>query len=341
MDYKLLKLLCCSGGISGDESSIREIILNEISGCADSIEVDSMGNILVFKKGKNRSKTKLLISAHMDEVGFIVSHITPDGYIKVEKVGGIENAVAAGTRVKIGKRINGVFCMKPIHLSSASEKDTIPTLQNMYIDIGANNKDDALLYVQLGDSVTFVNDYAETEKTVISKALDDRLGCLALINMIRSEQLFDMYFSFVVQEEVGLRGARTAAFSVSPQAAIVIESTTAADIHGASDENKVCCVGSGAVISIMDKATIYDREYVRFAYNNANDKGIPVQYKQAVAGGNDAGAIHISKGGVRTLGVSVPCRYLHSAAGLIAKSDFAAVCDVVQEVSAAICSGIL
>lgn len=340
INSKLLELLCNTNGISGDEGAVRNVIIQEIKDYATTLEIDNMGNVLVFKKGEKQSKTKLLLSAHMDEVGFIVSEITSDGLLKTDKVGGIDNSVISATPVTVGKNnVKGVFGIKPIHLSTGTEKDNIPKLSNMYVDIGAKNREDALQYVKEGDSVAFVNDYTETEASIISKALDDRLGCLVLIDLIKSNLEYDMYFSFVVQEEVGLRGARVASYTINPQSAIVIEATTAADIHGSDDEHKVCCLNEGAVLSIMDRSTIYDKDYVDFAYKLAKDNNIPVQYKKAVAGGNDAGAIHMSRSGVRTLGVSVPCRYLHSAVSLINKADLFSVCAIVKETAIAICAG--
>lgn len=323
MNNSLLKELCMTNGISGDECNIRDLILCEIKPYSQEIMVDALGNIIAFKKGKNRAKNKLLISAHMDEVGFIVTYITDDGLIKFDEVGGIDRRVVLGDRVVVGKNsIKGVVGIKPIHLCDGEEKSQIPPYSEMYIDIGASDKAEAQQYVSCGDSICFDSFYQNNGETIMSKAIDDRAGCCMMIEMIKSELPYDMFFSFVVQEEVGLRGATTASYRVNPEFAIVLESTTAADVPCVEDSKQVCRVGKGAVVSFMDKRTIYDRELVKKAFECAEANGIKMQYKKAVAGGNDSGAIQKAGDGVRTLALSIPCRYLHSPVGLIAVSDY-------------------
>lgn len=340
MNINLLKELCMSCGISGDETEIRQIIIEQIKDYATSIEQDNMGNLLVFKKGKNTAKNKLLISAHMDEVGFIVTDITPDGYIKFTEVGGVDRRVVIGKAGTIGKnKVNGVVSAKPVHLMEAEEGKRIPKYSQLSIDIGAVDKEEALQAVRIGDSIQFTAPFHCNDGVIMGKALDDRAGCLVLIEMIRQELAYDTWFSFVVQEEVGLRGAKCAAFTIDPQFSIVVEATTAADIPNIDDSRQVCNVGEGAVVSFMDKRTIYDRELTSLAVHCAESAGVKVQLKKAVAGGNDAGAIHVSKGGVRTAAVSVPCRYLHSACGLITQDDLQAVYQTVAKLAEEITSG--
>ncbi len=332
LDYKLLKKLCTADGISGEENEVRDIILEEITPYTDNIKVDNMGNIIVFKKGMKTPEKKLLISAHTDEVGFIVTDITDKGFIKFAAVGGIDKKAVFAKQVRIGKnKISGVVDTKPIHLLKADERKKNPPIDSLYIDIGAKNKKEAEKYISLGDMICFDSPYENKDGRIISKALDDRFGCLVLIEMIKSKLPYDMYFSFAVQEEVGLRGAKAVAYTVEPDSAIVVESTTAADVPFADGEKKVCCMGKGAVVSFMDRATIYDKEYYRLAINAANQSGVKVQTKTMIAGGNDAGAIHCSKGGVRTIAVSVPCRYLHSSSSIINIEDAEAVFTVVNK----------
>ncbi|MEE1056899.1 MAG: M42 family peptidase [Acutalibacteraceae bacterium] len=340
MDKKLLERLCNANGISGDESAIRDIIISEIKDSGAEYYIDNMGNLIAFKKGKQTPEKKLLISAHMDEVGFIVTHITSDGYLKFDEVGGIDRRVVLGKSVTVGKDINGVVIAAPMHLLTSDQRDSIPKFENMYIDIGASNRTEAEKYVSLGDSIQFDCDFMWQDDIITGKAIDDRAGCAIMIEMINSQLEYDTYFSFVVQEEVGLRGAKCAAFTVEPDFAIVAESTTAADIPNVPDEKKVCYVGNGAVISFMDRRTIYDKHLVLQAMECADDE-IQVQYKQAVAGGNDAGAIQTSKGGVRTLAVSIPCRYLHSSCGLISAKDLNSTKLVIQKMADKILSNSL
>lgn len=329
-DFKLFEKLCTADGISGDEGSVRELIINEIKPFADEIRTDNLGNIIVFKKGKNRPEARLMLSAHMDEVGFMVTDITADGYLRFDEVGGLDRRIVPGKTVTVGKnKVNGVIGVKPVHLSSGEERTAVAKLTDMYIDIGAGSREDALSFVSYGDSVNFNSIYENNGYTIKSKAIDDRFGCLALIELIKSELEYDMHFVFAVQEEVGLRGARVAAYSVNPDFAIVVETTTAADIAGVEEARQVCNLGEGAVISVMDRRTIYDKRMAEMAFECAEKAGARAQYKRAVAGGNDSGAIHQSRGGVKTLAISLPCRYLHSSVTIANTSD----CDDIIKIT--------
>ena len=270
IDIKLLEQLCLCNGISGDEGNVRNLIINEIKDCADDIKTDNLGNLIVFKKGKKSAKSKLMVSAHMDEVGLMVTDITSDGYLKFDEVGGIDRRVLPGKRVCVGRNgLNGVIGVKPIHLTNGDEKTAVPKMSDMYIDIGAESREDALKYVNYGDGINFEGDFKINGKTVVTKALDDRFGCYVLINLIKSEPEYDMYFTFVVQEEVGLRGARPAAFTVNPDFALVIESTTAADVAEVDTSHQVCNLSKGATVTVMDRATVYDKEMIRAAFELA------------------------------------------------------------------------
>lgn len=340
-NLSLLKDLCLLPGVSGREDAVRNRILQEIQPYIDQWQVDGLGNLIVFKKGKQRPKVNTMLSAHMDEVGFIVTHITSEGYLKFATVGGIDQRVIAGRSVIVGsKGIPGIIGVKPIHLLNGDEREKAVPLDHLCIDIGAKDREQALQYVQLGDEVCFEPFFEASKGCIKAKALDDRAGCMVLISLLQSELPYDVTATFVVQEEVGLRGSATAAYSVNPEAAIVVESTTAADIAGVEEEKKVCYVGKGAVLSFMDRRTIYDREYYQFAFQLAQSQQIPCQVKQAVAGGNDAGAIHTSRGGVRTLAVSLPCRYLHSAVSLVSQEDLDSVEKLVYCLFEGIAGGI-
>lgn len=337
INYELLKKLCTSNGVSGDEESIRAIIFHEIKNYCDDIKIDNLGNLIAFKKGKSSNKNKLMICAHMDEVGFIVTNITEDGYLKFETVGGIDKKVIPGKCVNVGKNnLPGVIGVKPIHLIESQMRQNIIDIKDMYVDIGAESKKEALKYVNLGDSINFTSIFEVKNELIKAKALDDRAGCFILINLIKKDLPYDVYFTFVTQEEVGLRGSTVAAYSVETESAIVVDSTTAADIPYNKDENSVCKVNEGAVISFMDKATIYNKEYYDLAFKVAKKNNIKVQPKTAVAGGNDAGAIHKSRKGVKTLAVSLPCRYLHSQTSLVSTFDLLNVENLIEKLIAEI-----
>ena len=321
-NIKLLEQLCTLRGISGDEEAVRDFIVEQITPYVECITIDAMGNVIAEKKGIKPAKTKLMLNAHMDEVRMIVTHIDNDGYLKFATVGGIDKRVLCGRRVTVGNGVSGVIGAKPIHLLNSEEREKSVSINDMYVDIGASSREEAEKVVHLGDSVCFDSLFDTQNSMIRGRALDDRVGCVILIDMIQSELPYDMTFVFCVQEEVGTRGSRTATYQVQPQAAIVVETTTAADVAGVSNEKHVCSFGKGAVISFMDRGTIYDRAYYDLALDTAREEQLPCQIKQAVAGGNDAGAIHATRDGVRTIAVSLACRYLHSAVGQIAQEDF-------------------
>lgn len=341
VDYELLKKLCAANSVSGDEGSAREIIINEIKPHADDIKIDNLGNVIVFKKGIKPAKNKLMLSAHMDEVGLMVTDITGEGYLKFDEVGGLDRRILPGKRVSIGKdNLPGVIGIKPIHLTKGDESLSIPELSEMYIDIGADSREEAEKYVSLGDSICFDSGFYENEYTISSKAIDDRFGCLVLIGLIKCDLEYDAYFTFVVQEEVGLRGAKVAAYTVNPDFALVVETTTAADIPEVDSSKQVCSLGEGAVISVMDRRTIYDKELVSLAFERAEKIGVKAQYKRAVAGGNDSGVIHSSRGGVRTLAISLACRYLHAPSCTADKSDCESIMLLVKDLCGQIAGNI-
>lgn len=321
-DLKLLERLCAARGVSGSEDSVCSLILDEIVPYAASVEVDALGNVIAFKKGIKTPPVRLMLSAHMDEVGLIVTHITEDGLLKFAEVGGIDRRVLCGTPVIVNDHLQGVIGAKPVHLLEKEEREKAVPLEDLYIDIGAAGREEAEQVTAPGDAVCFDSGFGASHGMIRSRALDDRAGCALLIGMLRRELPYDMTFAFVVQEEIGLRGSKTAAYAIAPQAAIVVETTTAADIADVEEDRQVCRLGRGPVISFMDKRTLYDREYFRLALQTAEENGIPCQVKEAVAGGNDAGSIHVSRGGVRTAAVSLACRYLHAPVGVISEADF-------------------
>jgi endoglucanase len=322
---EILKSLCMIDGASGDEAAVREYVISQIKDFCE-YSVDHLGNIIAFKKGKNASAKKVLIDAHLDEVGLIITHIESDGFVRFTTVGGIDTAALMFRRVLVNGNVLGVIGGKPVHLCDGDERKKLPSADNLYIDLGVSSKEEAEKLVSVGDCAVMCSDYTVVGDKVLSKALDDRVGCAVLIDLLKRDAEYDFYASFSVQEEVGLRGAKVAAFMVEPDAAIVIDGTTAADIAGVADSKKVCRQGEGAVISFMDGATSYDREY----YNAALSSGIKAQSKCAVAGGNNAGAIHLCRGGVRTVALSVPCRYIHTAGSTCDMRDVVAVRDLTE-----------
>ena len=302
----LLKKLCLLDGTSGSEDNVRDFIIDEIKDYCE-YKIDNLGNIICFKKGKKRPSKKLMLDAHMDEVGLIITSVTSDGFLKFDTVGGIDASVLCFKKVKIGE-VFGIISGKPTHLLSKDERKKAPKTDSLYIDIGVSSKDEALSLVSLGDTAIIQSDFTLMGENVKAKAIDDRIGCAVLIKLLKEKAEYDFWAVFSTQEEIGTRGARVATFAVNPDFALALEATTAADIAGVSDDKSVCNLGNGPAVSFMDRATMYDREL----YNAALQSGIAVQPKRAVAGGNNSGAIHLSREGVRTLAISLPCRYIHS-----------------------------
>ena len=309
----MLKTICELCGTSGREEEVRAFLLSQMPKDVKT-EVDAMGNLYVYKKGRQPAKHRVMLFSHMDEVGFIITYITDDGFLKFAPVGGIDARVVFGKAVTVGEQgICGVIGAKAIHQVPKDARETVPSLEDLYIDIGASSKAEAEQYVSLGDNAYFAVEYEEFgDGFVKSKAIDDRAGNWVMLEMLHSDLPYDMEFCFTVQEEIGTRGATAAAYHAAPDYALVLESTTAADLPDAEGFQKVCEVGKGVVLSFMDGGTVYDHNLYKRGRAIAEQKGIPCQTKTRIAGGNDAAAIHKAAGGIRTLALSVPCRYLHS-----------------------------
>lgn len=318
-----METLCCLDGVSGCEDEVREYILERVMPFADEIRTDPMGNLMVFKKGACTPAKRVMLAAHIDEVGLIVTEITEDGYLRFDTAGGIDRRVLIGKRVFVGSgRVLGVIGSKAIHLTTAEQRKTLPKIKDMYIDIGAGNKEEAQALVQLGDTIAFDDAVIRFgEGFIKAKALDDRVGCAAMVELIESQLPCDCWFAFTVQEEVGCRGAMTAARSIEPEVALILETTTAADIPGVSGADQVCQLGKGVVIPFMDRSSIYDRELYQLLGKLAEENDIPWQTKTRVAGGNDASQFQRAGTGARVAAVSVAVRNIHSPASVAKISE--------------------
>lgn len=277
----MLKDLCLLNGTSGREDAVRNYIIEKIKDKCE-YSVDVLGSVIAFKKGKKAPDKKVLVAAHTDEVGFIITDITDDGYLRFAPVGGIDAAVVLGRRVDING-IKGVVGAKAVHLLSDDEKKNEPAFDKLAIDIGAADKAEAEKAVSLGDCAYFASDYCEFGDGFIkSKALDDRIGCMLMIELINSDLEYDTYFCFNVQEEVGLRGSGCSAYAVKPDVAVILESTTAADIDGVTGGDKCCVLGKGPVVSFMDGRTIYDKQIFDLAFEVAKENNIKIQTKTKI-----------------------------------------------------------
>ncbi|MBE6661791.1 MAG: M42 family metallopeptidase [Ruminococcaceae bacterium] len=334
---ELLRSLCLAFGPSGCEDEVREKILAEGKKyCADH-RVDGMGN-LVFSFRPEGATKKMMLSAHMDEVGFMIHTVTDEGYLKFATLGGIDERVLCGRCVTVGnetRRVSGVIASKAIHHQDADERKKTTPAKEMLIDIGASSKEEAEKLVSIGDFGTFDSEFYEfgDEKAPLikSKALDDRLGCAVMLLTMRKiasgeiTPSMEVDFCFTVREELGLSGAKVVAERLAPDYAIVLETTAIADVAGTEASLRVADVGQGGAISLLDRSTIYDTAFVRYALELAEANGVPAQVKRFVSGGNDAGHIHKSGKGVKCLALSAPTRYLHSPSCVAALADYEAV----------------
>ena len=346
----ILEKLCSLSGVSGSEEEVREYIERRAVSAGCSVRTDAMGNLIVEKKaGKpcnfkdpavatekrctagdaNRRQADaaphLMLTAHMDEVGFMVMRILDAGYLRIEAVGGIDPRVTFDRKVFVGeKKVPGIAGLKSIHQTPAADRSKIPAWGSMYIDIGAKNREEAEQLVSVGDVCVFDSDFARFgtgDGFVKAKAIDDRFGCAVMVKLMEEELPMDVTFVFSVQEEIGTRGAFGAAFSVRPDIALVFEGTTSADLAKVEGHKKVTRLGAGPVLGFMDAGTIYDRSLFEALRGLADKNGIPWQIKGRIAGGTDAAAIQRSREGVRVANISAPVRSIHCPNSVARISD--------------------
>ena len=332
MRFDDLKILCALHGVSGREDEVRDYIAGRIGGVADDMSVDAMGNLHAFKRGASVPGKKIVLCSHMDEVGVIVTGYTEEGCLRFAMAGSVDSRVVVGKQVTIGKgRVFGTIGCKAVHMVKKEERDKAIEVDDMYIDIGAKDSEDAKKLVAPGDTGAFDEEVREFGDGFIkAKAIDDRFGCAVLITLMESELPVDCHFAFTVQEEVGLRGAYAAAFRAAPDVALIIEGTTAADMPSVAENKKICKIGGGVVIPFMDGATIYNRELFTTLSGLADSNGIKWQTKNVVAGGTDAAAFQRSRAGVKTVGIAAPVRNLHSPSCVAKRSDMEAVLELAR-----------
>lgn len=310
-------------GVAGDEGKVREIIRQQMQEHADEIRVDALGNLLVIRRG-SPDLPRLMVAAHMDEVGLMVSHIDKSGCLRFKKVGGIDDRVLPSTAVRVGcKQVPGAIGSKPVHQQKPGEQNKVIESDKMYIDIGASGKEEAERSVSPGDYVHFATEFEEMgDGRLKGKAFDDRAGCAQLIELLRSDVEVPLYAAFTVQEEVGLRGAQVAAWEIEPDLALVLEGTTCADVPEVEDHGQSTALGEGPALGLMDRTSFAHPGMLRGLIRAAEENSIPYQFRRSTAGGNDAGPISLSRGGVPAATVSTPCRYIHSPVSVMKRSDF-------------------
>jgi endoglucanase len=322
---KLLEKLCNAMSVSGDEGEVRRIVLEEVKPYADEVKVDALGSVLVRKKGASTSLSKkplrVLLDAHMDEVGFMIVHDDGDGFFQFESVGGIDPRHLVGKQVIVGKdHVAGVIGAKPIHLTTPEERQHTIEVDAMRIDLGPEGK------ANVGDRATFATKFKRVESSILSKAIDDRIGVAILLELLKhAPKNIELCLSFSVQEEIGLRGAKVAAHYFEPDLAIAVDSTPARDLpdyDGKENFTYNTRLGFGPAIYVANSSTMDDPRLVRFLAETAEKEKIQYQFRQPGGGGTNAGAIQQSRAGVPVVSVSVPHRYTHSPISISRVDDW-------------------
>jgi len=329
--FDLLAKVTNAFGVSGNEEAVREVIKDEIKDMADDISVDPLGNLIAIKKGKSKKLIrgkgkKIMIAAHMDEIGIMATYIDEKGFIRFTNIGGVSPFNSIGQRVRFKNDTVGV-----VYYEEKLEDIKNLQLQKMYIDIGAKSREETEKLVKIGDTACFLGDAKKQGDYIISKAMDDRCGCAVAIEALKNlpDTENEIYFVFTVQEEMGLRGAKTAAYQIMPDLAIALDVTGTGD----KPESHIMEVklGAGPAIKIKDSSVICHPEVKRLLEDSAKKLNIPFQYEILERGGTDAGSIHLTGGGIPSGVLSIPCRYIHSPSEMICMSDLENAVKIIVE----------
>ena len=324
VDIKLLKNICETPGAPGFESRVRNLVFKEIENCVDDINIDNMGNVIALKKGKDDTKS-VMIAAHMDEIGFIVTHINDKGFLKFHPLGGFDPKTLTSQRVIVHgkKNLVGVMGSKPIHVMTTEEKNRVPKIQDYYIDLGLE-KSEVDKIVKVGDPVTRERGLIEMGDCINCKSLDNRISVFVLIEALKKIKTpdFNTYAVFTVQEEVGIRGAQVATQKIKPDFGFGLDTTIAYDVPGAAEHEKITSLGKGVAIKIMDASAICDTRMVQFMRKTANAHNIQWQNEILTAGGTDTASIQrMTPGGSIAGAFSIPTRHIHQVIEMVHKKD--------------------
>ena len=328
INVSLLKQICEIPGAPGFEKPVRDLVISLITPLVDEVHVDNIGNVIALKKGvRNPDGKRVMLAAHMDEIGFIVSHIDEQGFLRFNTLGGFDPKTLTAQRVIVhGKKdLIGVMGSKPIHVMTPEEKTKLPKTTDFFIDLGMP-KDEVDKYITIGDPVTRDRELIEMGDCVNCKSIDNRVAVFIVIEALKQlkNPAFDVYATFTVQEEVGIRGANVAAHSINPDFGIALDTTIAFDVPGAAPHEKVTELGKGTAIKIMDAMTICDYRMVAFMKHVATKEAISWQPELLTAGGTDtAGVQRMGKQGAIAGAISIPTRHLHQVIEMAHKSDIA------------------
>jgi putative aminopeptidase FrvX len=328
---ELLKRLSETPGVPGREEAMRVIVREALTGHVDEISVDRLGNVIARKKGTG---PKVAVAAHMDEIGFFVSHVDEEtGFLRIDPVGGFDPRTLIAHRVAVHTRGGakyGLIGTKPVHLLTEEERKKVPEMKDLFVDIGLSGKE-AKEQVRVGDAVTLVQTFAEVGNLVTGKALDDRVGVYVGIEAVKrvKNHKADVYFIATVQEEVGARGAETSAFAIAPDIGVALDVTIACDMPGVPAHEHITRLGKGVAIKVKDSASISHPGLVQFLVNLAEERKIPYQLEILPRGGTDAGKIQPTREGVAVVTISIPTRYVHTVVETAHKEDIEAAINLL------------
>jgi endoglucanase len=336
LDVPLLSRICEAPGAPGFEKIVRDLVISELDGLVDEVRVDAIGNVVALKKGKSSAK-KAMAAAHMDEIGFIVTHIDDQGFIRFNPLGGFDPKTLTSQRVIVHGRedLMGVMGSKPVHIMNDEERKKLPKLEDYFIDLG-RPKEDVEKLVAVGDSITRERSLIEMGECVNVKSLDNRVSVFLLLETLRKLKdrtpAYDFYAVFTVQEEVGLRGASASALEIQPDFGFGLDTTIAFDTPGAKPQERCTELGKGVAIKIMDSSTICDRRMVAFLKDTADKAKIEWQPEILARGGTDtAGMQRMSPGGCIAGAISIPTRHIHQVIEMSHKEDIARGIDLLTE----------
>ena len=331
---ELLKRLSEAAGVPGHEEEVRTLVKRELEGLVDELRTDVLGNVIGLKRGAGDGQgKKVMLAAHMDEIGFIVKHIEKEGFLRIEPLGGFDPRVLLAQRVIVHTAegdLPGAIGSKPVHILTEEERKKPVELKNLFVDLGMA-AEEVKRRVRVGDPVTLRQEFVEFGEVVSGKALDDRVGLYVIIEALRRvrEHKCDIYLVATTQEEVGLRGARVSGFEVSPDVAIAVDTTLACDVPGVGEAEQITKLGKGTAIKLKDSASISNPKLVRRLVELAEERGIKYQLEILPRGGTDAGVLQLTKEGVAAVTISVPARNVHTVVEMAHRDDIQASIELI------------
>ena len=333
MSFDLLRTLCSTPGIPGREHTFRDVVIEHLAPVSDEHSIDAMGNVFFKRKGTGANPRTIMIAAHMDEISFVVRHISKEGFLYIQPLGGFDPRVLVAQRVKVYGRevLNGVIGVKPMHFTTPEDRSKVTPLEDLFIDLGLS-ADKVLSLVRVGDSVTMERDLIRLGDCYCGKTLDDRVGVYTMIEAFKnfSSSEDDIVAVATVQEEVGVRGAKAASFGLNPDIGIALDITIAADIPGIEDRNHCVQLGKGTGIKILDSYSISHFGLVQFLRDLCEEFSVAHQMEVLARGGTDAGGMQLSRAGIPVATISIPCRYTHTVVESVHADDVQASIELTR-----------